>query len=82
MDEPLKQELLKMAARDEAVRDELVASGELFDGYHPSMERVHLEHAERLAAIVAQYGWPGVERVGADGEEAAWLILQHAISDP
>ncbi|HXV60009.1 MAG TPA: DUF6624 domain-containing protein, partial [Vicinamibacteria bacterium] len=46
------------------------------------MERVHLEHAERLAAIVAQYGWPGVERVGADGEEAAWLILQHAISDP
>ncbi len=31
-----------------------------------------------LKAIVAAHGWPGRDLVGADGAQAAWLILQHA----
>ena len=34
-------------------------------------------HADRLWAILDDYEcWPGIRLVGADGEEAAWLIAQ------
>ncbi|MEM6292018.1 MAG: DUF6624 domain-containing protein [Myxococcota bacterium] len=74
--------LLAMAARDLAVRERLAADGSLFDGYHPHMEHVHLEHAARLSDLIDDIGWPNVELVGAEAAEAAWLILQHAISMP
>ena len=38
------------------------------------------EHLGRLKEIVSQYGWPGRSLVGADGAEAAWLLVQHAPS--
>lgn len=36
------------------------------------------EHADRLRRIVDVHGWPGISLVGQEGEEAAWLLLQHA----
>ena len=35
-------------------------------------------HDQRLAAIIADCGWPGRSLVGEDGADAAWLIAQHA----
>ena len=65
------------------MRAELAASGRLFDsGYDPRMARVHQRNAERLRQIIETVGWPGADLVGSDGAEAAWLILQHAISEP
>lgn len=79
----LRAELLAMAGEDRRVRAELAQTGELFQvGYHPRMEQVHRRHAQRLRAILSQYGWPDREMVGADGSEAGWLIAQHAIGDP
>jgi hypothetical protein len=46
------------------------------------MRGVHDRHALRLAQILAEHGWPGERQVGADGAEAAWLIVQHAIAQP
>jgi hypothetical protein len=46
------------------------------------MEAVHKRNAARLRAILAARGWPGASLVGEDGEEAAWLIVQHAIGEP
>ncbi|HEX9929339.1 MAG TPA: DUF6624 domain-containing protein [Pyrinomonadaceae bacterium] len=80
--EKLRQELLAMRAEDERVREELAKTGELFDGYHPTMEAVHLKNAARLEEIFAENGWLGKSLVGEDGAEAAWLIVQHAISRP
>ncbi|HXG68543.1 MAG TPA: DUF6624 domain-containing protein [Blastocatellia bacterium] len=80
--EGLRKELLEMAAEDRRVREELAADGSLFEGYHPRMEAVHRRNAARLVAIMEEYGWPGCSLVGEDGEEAAWLIAQHAIGDP
>jgi hypothetical protein len=60
----------------------LVRDGSLFEGYAPEMERVHLQNATRLEAILVRFGWPGLSAVGEDGAEAAWLIAQHAISRP
>jgi uncharacterized protein DUF6624 len=82
MDEKVRQELLAMRAEDQRVREQLAEVGLLFQGYHPRMEQVHLQNAGRLKQIIAEHGWPGKSLVGDDGTEAAWLILQHAISDP
>ena len=78
----LKRQLLRMQARDLDTRQRLLAEGTLFDGYHPEMEQVHLEHAERLAEIVDKHGWPGRSRAGDDGCDAAFLLAVHAISRP
>lgn len=82
IDEKLRQELLAMRAEDERVREELAKTGELFQGYHPVMEALHLKNAARLEEMLAEYGWLGKSLVGEDGAEAAWLIVQHAISRP
>ncbi len=82
MNEALRAELLAMSAEDQRVRSELTADGSLFDGYHPRMRDVHERNAARLEAIIAGHGWPGHSLVGEDGGQAAWLIVQHAISLP
>ena len=82
MNEQLREKLLAMRAEDERVREELAATGELFDGYNPLMERVHLQNAAELEKMIDENGWLGKSLVGADGAEAAWLIAQHAISLP
>lgn len=82
MNENLREQLLAMRREDERVRAELAQTGELFDGYHPLMETVHLENAARLERMITENGWLGKTLVGADGAEAAWLVLQHAISRP
>jgi hypothetical protein len=82
MNEVLRQTLLEMAAEDARVRKELADSGELFHGYHPRMEKVHLENAAELEKLLDECGWTGISLVGKDGAEAAWLIVQHAIGRP
>lgn len=83
MNEELREKLLAMRAEDGRVREELAATGELFDGYAPRMEETHLENARALERMIDDAGgWLGKSTVGADGAEAAWLIAQHAISLP
>lgn len=36
------------------------------------------ENTRFLAQLVADIGWPGRDRFGEDGADAAWLLLQHA----
>jgi hypothetical protein len=84
MNERIRLKLLEMRAEDERVREELAASGELFDGYNPKMEEVHLRNAAELGKLIDESNghWLGKSLVGEDGAEAAWLIAQHAISLP
>jgi hypothetical protein len=82
MNSALRDELLRMDARDQTVRAELAADGSLFKGYHPRMEAVHREHAARLRDIILRLGWPGEKLVGKDGAHAAWRIAQHSIGEP
>jgi hypothetical protein len=82
INENLRHELLAMIGEDERVRTELAATGELFEGYHPKMEAVHLDNAARLEELIEQYGWIRPSLVGEEAAKAAWRILQHAISRP
>ncbi|HEX6292454.1 MAG TPA: DUF6624 domain-containing protein [Herpetosiphonaceae bacterium] len=87
MNEQLRAELLQMQAEDLATRRELIEAGELYgphlpkDWYHPRMAAVHRKNNARMSEILEQYGWPGEGLVGAEGGQAAWRIVQHAILD-
>jgi len=78
----LAETILALQAKDLTIRQELIDKGELFDGYHPEMEKVHLENATTLQNIMDQIGYPTIVKVGAEASEAAWLVIQHSISKP
>ena len=82
MNKQLREKLHLMRAEDARVREELAKTGELFDGYHAEMERVHLKNARELEEMIDEHGWLGKSLVGAGGAEVAWLVAQHAISLP
>ena len=75
-------ELIRMKQHDLEVRRRLLAEGKLFDGYAPEMERVHLEQSRRLEEIIEETGYPVIGKVGKEASNAAWLLIQHAISRP
>lgn len=79
----MKEELLQMMREDEVVREALASTGELFQGYHPEMEKVHLRHAKRLKELIEENkGFPTTAQVGEDACIAALRLLLHAISWP
>lgn len=57
-------------------------SGDLFVGYNPEMEALHIENAALLSEAIDTIGWPGRAKLQDDGAAAAFMILQHAISVP
>ena len=71
-----------MAREDLELRRILADHGSLFNSYHPQMKALHDRNAFLLEKIVTENGWPGRSRVGEEGAQAAWLILQHAIAHP
>src|SRR6185503_3751929 len=74
--------LIAAAQRDAQTRARLARTAALFDGYHPEMEAVHLENAALLERAIEAVGWPGRAKVGDEAAAAAFMILQHAISQP
>jgi hypothetical protein len=77
----LRQELLVMAREDQESATESAT-----DPHNQTARALRSWQAhhrfERIHEIVAQYGWPGRSLVGEDGAHAAWLLVQHADSDP
>lgn len=72
----LRDELLKMAASDQEVRQRANK------GDFSRWAAVDAANQARLKQIVAQSGWPTIAMVGQDGANAAWLLAQHADRDP
>ena len=71
----LRHELLCRAERDQAARSTP----------EPDWEVVNSVDADNLAwlkEVVSEVGWPVTSMVGEDGAHAAWLLAQHADSDP
>ena len=46
------------------------------------MEKMHKENAQYLKNIIEQIGFPTISKVGKEASDAAWLVIQHSISDP
>ncbi|RKF26366.1 DUF6624 domain-containing protein [Micromonospora globbae] len=68
-DKALHDELVAMLRRDQADREG-----------RPQAESDQARTA-RLKEIVAAHGWPTIDLVGEDGEDAAWAIAQHSDFD-
>lgn len=82
MNDRWAKELTGLADLDLAVREKLLAEGQLSGGYHPEMEKVHKANAKRLREIMGEIGFPTISKVGEKASDAAWLIIQHSIGEP
>ncbi|MBA5793431.1 hypothetical protein H1R17_09990 [Flavobacterium sp. xlx-214] len=75
-------ELIQMEKHDLHVREKLLKENKLTSGYDLEMENVHQSNAKRLREIIDKIGFPTISKVGRKASDAAWLIIQHAISEP
>ncbi|WP_333862742.1 DUF6624 domain-containing protein [Sphingobacterium sp.] len=82
MNTKLSDVLIQLARRDLEVRERLSNENKLSKGYHPEMEKIHKENAQHLRQMIEMIGFPTISKVGREASEAAWLIVQHSISDP
>jgi hypothetical protein len=64
------------------LRDKLIQSGELSDGYNEEMKELHNRNAKILNEIIDKIGYPTTEKVGKEASEAAWFVIQHSIGQP
>jgi hypothetical protein len=76
----IREALLKAVKEDQGIRDEWIKSG----SGHPDkaiaarMAVIDSNSTTALKRIVRRFGWPGPELVGADGTNAAFVIVQHS----
>lgn len=67
-------------AADASLRDELITMAADVRRHGGETDE---QHAERLWEILDDYEcWPGRKLVDDDGATAAWMLVQHARSDP
>jgi hypothetical protein len=79
IDSALRAELLRLGAADQAARDGFGAAMAAGDTvYLKRLMSGDSARTRRLQEIVRGQGWPTPSKVGADGAESAWLILQHS----
>ena len=88
INEPLRQELLAMAEKDQAIRQAYGAAVQEHghnapqaDSLRTVMTTIDQAHEARLKEMVATHGWPKRRLVSRDGAHAAWLVLQHGSLD-
>ena len=78
----IAKQIIGLQKADLELRDKLVKNGQLFVGYNREMEALHNEHAKILNDIIDKIGYPTVDKVGKEANDAAWLVIQHAIGQP
>lgn len=74
--------IINLKNADLELRDRLIALGRLSEGYNEEMEKLHLKNARVLDEIIDKIGYPTMDKVGKEASDAAWLIIQHSISNP
>lgn len=76
-------ELLWMAYQDQKARKVWGRSRKYRTVQHLKQGiQLELSHTRRMKQIITKHGWPGESIVGANGCQAAWLLIQHADHDP
>ncbi len=78
----LANTIIRLKNADLKLRNQLILSGKLGEGYNEEMEILHHKNAAILNEIIDKIGYPTVEKVGKEAHEAAWLVIQHSIGQP
>ncbi|AOR35820.1 hypothetical protein BFF78_36380 [Streptomyces fodineus] len=75
----LANELKERQERDQTARHRMLESRLPEDS--AAVRAIDVDNTAWLRAVVSEHGWPGVDLVGEEGADAAWLITQHADHD-
>lgn len=78
----IAEKIIELSNNDLALRSELAKKGKLNEGYNEEMEELHNRNAEILNRIIEKIGYPTIDKVGKQANEATWLIIQHSIGQP
>lgn len=78
----IAENIVELKNADLALRDKLIQNGTLSEGYNEEMKAQHNRNAKILSDIIDIIGYPTIEKVGKEANEAAWLVIQHAIGQP
>ncbi len=78
----IAEKIIELKDADLKLRDSLIRSGLLGEGYNQEMADLHKRNAEILNEIIDTIGYPTVDKVGKEASEASWLIIQHSIGQP
>jgi hypothetical protein len=75
-------QIIALKDADLKLRQQLITTKEFTEGYHKDMAALHNTNADILNAIITAIGYPTIAKVGKPANEAAWLVIQHAIAKP
>jgi len=78
----IAEKIIDLKNADLALRDKLVQSGQLSEGYNKEMKELHNKNAKILNDIIDTIGYPTIDKVGKEANEASWLVIQHSIGQP
>lgn len=78
----IAKKIIDLKNADLELRDKLIQNGQLGEGYNEEMEELHNTNAKTLKGIIDTIGYPTIDKVGKEASEAAWLVIQHSISQP
>lgn len=78
----IAENIIDLKNADLALRDKLIQGGQLSKGYNEEMKELHNRNAKILSEIIDTIGYPTIDKVGKEANEATWLILQHSIGQP
>jgi len=78
----LSEKIIELKKEDLELRDKLIQIGQLGNGYNEEMAKMHNRNAEILNEIIDSIGYPTIDKVGKEGDDAAWLVIQHSIGQP
>ncbi|HJV78668.1 MAG TPA: DUF6624 domain-containing protein [Paludibacter sp.] len=80
--EEIAEKIIGLKNADLALRDKLIKSGQISDGYNEEMQELHNRNAKILNEIIDIIGYPTADKVGKEASEATWLVIQHSIGQP
>ena len=78
----ISNKIIALKNKDLKLRELLIKKNKLNNDYNKEMEKLHNNNAFILNDIITTIGYPTIEKVGKEANEAAWLIVQHSISQP
>ncbi|MBO0697962.1 MAG: hypothetical protein J2P46_06195 [Zavarzinella sp.] len=84
-DQELRKELLRRRDEDQKFRQQVIEAqkkGPVPADLVKQLAETDRANREWLKGVVEKKGWPVRTLVGFDGEDAAWLMVQHADPDP
>ena len=78
----IAEKIIELKNADLEFREKLIESGKFGEGYNKEMAEIHNKNAKTLNEIINKIGYPTLDKVGKEANEATWLIIQHSIGQP